>query len=327
MDAIPSYQLTVIALGAIGFGIWLLIKGGDLTIDSAATVAERSGLSKLFIAATIVAFGTSAPELVTSINANLQGFPGIAVGNVIGSNIANVLFVVGISAMIAPVLINRKDVRVDTIMMIVATLIMAVAVWYGLLPAWGGLAMVAIIVGYVIYQYRASKIEVEEDEKKDDDDSMLSNPYILVFLGIGVLVVGSEILVQGAVVGGRALGVPEAVIGMTLIAFGTSLPELTACVAAARKGQSEMIVGGIVGSNIFNILSVMAISAVVKPLVIEPRFLHFDLPAVLLVTAVFSIFLLFAGRIGRVVGGVMVAAYVLFTVAQYSGIAEKFVGA
>lgn len=323
MDGLTAYQLALISLGAIGFGIWLLVKGGDLTIDSAVRIAESSGLSKLFIAATIVAFGTSAPELFTSVNANLSGFPGISVGNVIGSNIANVLMVVGIAAIIAPVLINRAEVRVDTAVMIVATGLMAVAVWTGILPSWAGFGMIVMIVAYVVYQYKASKIEVDEDEERDD---LPGNPFLLVTIGIATLVIGSEILVQGAVAGGYALGVPEAVIGMTVIAFGTSLPELTACVAAARKGQSDMIVGGIVGSNIFNILSVMAVSAAVRPLIIDPRFAQFDLPIVLAVTAVFAVFLLFVGRINRPVGIVMAAAYVLFTVAQYSGVAESLAG-
>lgn len=323
MDGLTAYQLALIALGAIGFGIWLLVKGGDLTIDSAVRIAESSGLSKLFIAATIVAFGTSAPELFTSVNANLSGYPGISVGNVIGSNIANVLMVVGISAVIAPVLIDRKEVRVDTWMMIIATIAMAVAVWAGILPLWAGLGMIAMIVAYVFYQYKASRIEVEEDE---DAEPVSGNPYLLVTLGIATLVIGSEILVQGAVAGGYALGVPEAVIGMTVIAFGTSVPELTACVAAARKGQSDMIVGGIVGSNIFNILSVMAISAAVKPLIIDPRFAQLDLPVVLAVTAVFAVFLLLVGRINRSVGIVMVLSYLAFTAAQYGGVAESLAG-
>jgi len=323
MDGLTTYQLAIIALGAIGFGVWLLVKGGDVTIDSAVRIAESSGLSKLFIAATIVAFGTSAPELFTSVNANVSGFPGISVGNVIGSNIANVLMVIGIAAIIAPVLIDRKAVRVDTVMMIVATIAMALAVWAQILPRWGGLAMIAAIIGYVFYQYKASRIEVDEDE---GSDALPGNPFLLVILGIATLVLGSEILVQGAVAGGYALGVPEAVIGMTVIAFGTSLPELTACVAAARKGQSDMIVGGIVGSNIFNILSVMAISAAVKPLIIDPRFAILDLPVVLAVTAVFSIFLLFVGRIGKVAGVVMVLSYLIFIVAQYGGLAEYLAG-
>jgi cation:H+ antiporter len=323
MDGLGGYQLAVISLGAIGFGVWLLVKGGDLTIDSAVRIAERSGLSKLFIAATIVAFGTSAPELFTSVNANLSGYPGISVGNVIGSNIANVLMVLGVSAVIAPIVFDRKDVRVDTIVMIVATIAMAAAVLTGLLSRWAGLGMIGLIVGYVYYQYKASRIDVSDD----DGDATAGNPYILVAVGIGVLILGSEILVQGAVAGGYALGVPEAVIGMTVIAFGTSLPELTACVAAARKGQSDMIIGGIVGSNIFNILSVMAFSAVLKPLVIDARFAQLDLPIVLAVTFVFAVFLLAVGRVGRMAGAVMVACYLLFTVAQYSGLAEMMAAA
>ncbi len=325
MDGLSAYQLAIISLGAIGFGVWLLVQGGDLTINSAIRIAESSGLSKLFIAATIVAFGTSAPELFTSVNANISGFPGISVGNVIGSNIANVLIVLGIAAMISPVLIDRKEIRVDTVMMILSTIAMAVAVWAEVLPRWAGLAMLAWIVAYVIYQYKASKIDVSEDD--EGEDGLTGNPYVLVTVGILTLVIGSEILVQGAVAGGVALGIPEAVIGMTVIAFGTSLPELTACIAAARKGQSDMIVGGIVGSNIFNILSVMGLSAVVKPLVIDPRFAQFDLPIVLAVTLVFAVFLLVTGRIGRIAGAVMAASYVLFTIAQYSGVAEALAGA
>jgi cation:H+ antiporter len=315
MHSLETYQLAIIALGAIAFGVWLLVKGGDWTVDNAVIVAERSGVSKLFIAATIVAFGTSAPELFTSVNANLSGFPGIAVGNVIGSNIANIFLVVAVSAIIAPVLFDRREVRVDTLVMLGATAAMVPAVLAGLLPRWAGAAMVAALVAYVFYQYRASRLDTEAVEEADRDAQA---PWIMLLAGIATLVVGSEILVQGAVAGGVALGVPEAVIGMTLIAVGTSLPELTACVAAARKGQSEMIVGGIVGSNIFNILSVLALSAAVKPLVINPRFAAFDLPVAVAVTVVFAGFLLFGNRIGRMVGWVMVLCYVAFVVAQYT---------
>jgi len=314
MHELESYQLVVIALGAIAFGIFLLIKGGDWTVDNAVIIAERSGLSKLFIGATIVAFGTSAPELVTSVNANLSGFPGIAVGNVIGSNIANILLVVGIAAMIAPIVFSRAEVRVDTLVMLGATAAMVLAILNGLLPRWGGFAMLAAIIVYVIYQYSASKVDIAEG---DDDEGGAANPMLMLIGGIATLVIGSEILVQGAVAGGVALGVPEAVIGMTLIAFGTSLPELTACVVAARKGQSEMIVGGIVGSNIFNILSVLALSAIARPLIIDGRFAQFDMPIVVGVTLLFAVFLLFAGRIGRVTGAVMVAGYLAFTGFQF----------
>ena len=315
MHSLETYQLAIIALGAIAFGVWLLVKGGDWTVNNAVIVAKRLGVSKLFIAATIVAFGTSAPELFTSVNANLSGFPGIAVGNVIGSNIANIFLVVAVSAIIAPVLFDRREVRVDTLVMLGATAAMVPAVLAGLLPRWAGATMIAALMAYVFYQYRASKLDIEAVE---DAESDAQAPWIMLMAGIATLVLGSEILVKGAVAGGVALGVPEAVIGMTLIAFGTSLPELTACVAAARKGESEMIVGGIVGSNIFNILSVLALSAAVKPLMINPRFAAFDLPVAVAVTAVFAGFLLFGNRIGRMVGWVMLMSYGLFVLAQYT---------
>lgn len=315
MHSLETYQLVILSLGAIAFGIWLLVKGGDWTVDNAVIVARQSNLSKMFIAATIVAFGTSAPELFTSVNANISGFPGIAVGNVIGSNIANIFMVVAVSAMIAPVLFDRGLVRVDTLVMLVATAAIVPAVLTGLLSRGAGLAMILGLVAYVIFQYRAAKIDTDHVESVDAEAPA---PWLMLFVGIGTLVIGSEILVQGAVAGGVALGVPEGVIGMTMIAIGTSLPELTACVAAARKGESEVIVGGIVGSNIFNILSVMALSAAARPLVIDPGFVDLELPVLVGVTVVFAVFLLFANRIGRLAGAAMLLSYVIFIVAQYT---------
>jgi cation:H+ antiporter len=315
MHSLETYQLAIIALGAIAFGIWLLVKGGDWTVDNAVVVAEQSGLSKLFIAATIIAFGTSAPELFTSINANVSGFPGISVGNVVGSNIANVLIVVGVAAIIAPVVFDRPEVRVDTLVMLAATGVMVVAILAGILPRIGGIAMILVLAGYIFYQYKASKLDIDAVEEHETDGPA---PALMLLAGIVTLLIGSEILVQGAVAGGVALGVPEAVIGITLIAFGTSLPELTACVAAARKGQSDVIIGGIIGSNIFNIFSVMALSAVAKPLLIDPRFAGLDMLTVVAVTFVLALFLLFIGRIGRIAGGLMAIGYIAFIVAQYT---------
>ncbi len=315
MHELSTYELSLVAMGAIAFGIWLLIKGGDWTVDNAVTVAGNAGVSKLFIAATVVAFGTSAPELVTSVNANLSGFPGISVGNVIGSNIANVIMVVAVSALIAPIMFNRKEVRLDTIIMVIATICMVAAIIAGVLPTWGALAMVLTLVGYVFYQYKASKLDVDEVEEHEAGGK---HPVLMLIAGIVTLLIGSEVLVQGAVAGGQALGVPEAVIGMTLIAFGTSLPELTACVAAARKGQHDVSVGGIIGSNIFNIFSVMAFSALAKPLLIDPRFAAFDMYVVMAVTAVFAALLLVVGRIGRVTGGLMAISYLVFIAVQYT---------
>ncbi|MGH0004832.1 calcium/sodium antiporter [Pseudovibrio ascidiaceicola] len=319
MHSLAGYELGVLAIGAIGFGLLLLIKGGDWTIEAAAWIAEKSGLSKLFIAATIVAFGTSAPELFTSINANLSGFAGISLGNVLGSNIANVFMVIGISAMIMPIAIDRSRVRIDTIVMIVATAVLVSGVMTGTFSRLMGLLMFAGIIGYVGYQYKNDSLgDDDEDMEEAPDFSSMGKAILMLILGFGAMVVGSEVLVRGAVAGGVALGVREAVIGMTVVAFGTSLPELSTCLAAARKGHSDMIIGGIVGSNIFNILSIVALTAIVRPLVAAPDFLTFDIPVVVVVTAIFAGFLFFMKSFGRLTGGLFTAGYVAFISFQYS---------
>lgn len=318
MHSLESYELGVLALGAIGFGLLLLVKGGDWTIDAAAWIAEKSGLSKLFIAATIVAFGTSAPELFTSINANLSGFPGISLGNVVGSNIANVLMVIGISALIAPVMIDRTRVRIDTLVMLAATVVLVFGVWVGVFSFWLGAAMFAGIIAYVLYQFFTDSLGDDDDEDEEEAEfSGMGKALLTLLLGFGAMVIGSEVLVRGAVAGGVALGVREAVIGMTVVAFGTSLPELSTCVAAARKGQSDMIIGGIVGSNIFNILSIVAITAMIKPLEAAPAFLGFDIPAMVVVTIVFAGFLFLSKSFGRLTGAAFTLAYAAFIFIQY----------
>lgn len=319
MHDISTYQLAVIGLGAIAFGIYCLVKGGDWTVDSAAFVAEKSGLSKLFIAATIIAFGTSAPELFTSVNANLSGYPGISLGNVVGSNIANVLMVIGIAAIVAPIIVNRQEVLVDTAVMGLATVILAAGMMYGIFPRWAGAAMLVFLVAYIVYQWRANKL-LEDD---DDDEHLVAytstgQAWLVLFVGIATLVIGSEVLVQGAVAGGTALGVPEAVIGMTIVAFGTSLPELSVCVTAARRGHSDTIVGGIVGSNIFNILSIVAITSAVKPLVLTPSDWTLQLGIVIGVTVIFSVFLIAGRAMNRPVGIVFIVGYLAFIGFQYA---------
>jgi len=178
MHELETYQLAVIAIGAICFGVYLLVIGGDWTVDNAVVV--------------VVAFGTSAPELFTSINANLSGYPGISVGNVIGSNIANVLMVLGITAVIAPIVINKLEVKVDTYVMLAATAAMSVAIIAGILPRWGGVAMLAAIAGYLVYQYKAQKLEVDDDDDDGDSDSAGSTmPGVMLGVGILTLLIGN----------------------------------------------------------------------------------------------------------------------------------------
>ena len=322
MLEITTYQMTVLALGAMAFGLLCLIKGGDWTVDSAAFVAEKSGLSKMFIAATIVAFGTSAPELFTSINANLSGYPGISLGNVVGSNIANVLMVIGLAAIVAPIVIHRREALVDVVIMLVATAVLVAGMYAGIFPRWAGVLMFAFLVIYIAYQWSANKLldtsEVDADIADEAEFGSVGLAWLWLAVGIGTLVLGSELLVQGAVAGGRALGVSEAVIGMTVVAFGTSLPELSVCIQAARKAQFDTVVGGVVGSNIFNVLSIVGLTAVIKPLVVDEEFLGLDLLALVLVTLVLAFALLASGRIGRTMGIVLVGGYFVFVGLQYT---------
>ncbi len=318
MFELATYDLFVLSAGAMAFGLYLLIKGGDWTVDAAVFVAERTGLSPLFIGATIVSFGTSVPELFTSVNANISGYPGIALGNILGSNVANILLVLGATAFIFSVTARPKDLLKDLGMMLLATAILVYGMLSGSFGQVFGLIMFAILASFVFYQFKTDSITIEED----DDDSTaaittMKGAVIVLLAGLAALAVGSELLVKGAVQTGTAIGVPEAVIGMTVVAFGTSLPELSTCIAAARKQSVGLILGNIIGSNTFNILSIVALTAVIKPLDVDPVLLGMEMWGTVAVAVLFTIWMLTVGRLTRPVGIVMMLAYVAFVAAQY----------
>jgi len=319
---LSQYEGGVIAFGAIVAGLYLLIKGGDWTIDAATFVAERAGLSPLFIGATIISFGTSVPELFTSINANLSGYPGISLGNVVGSNIANILMVLGITAMVFTVAASSRTLLKDMGIMLIATAILAAGMLYGAFPRWLGIAMFALLVAFVIYQYVTDTLDIGEGEEEEEGEAIGSTWAAIGILlgGLLALAVGSEILVKGAAVAGRTIGVPEAVIGLTVIAFGTSLPELSTCIAAARKQSTGFILGNIIGSNTFNILSIVALTAIVKPLDVVPELTGFDLWFMVGVSVAFAAWMFAIGRITFTLGAAMAAAYVAFVVWQYHSV-------
>ncbi|MDP5084571.1 MAG: calcium/sodium antiporter [Yoonia sp.] len=302
----------------MAFGLYLLIKGGDWTVDAAVFVAERTGLSPLFIGATIVSFGTSVPELFTSVNANLSGYPGIALGNVLGSNVANILLVLGATAFVFSLTANPKHLVKDLAMMLLATAILVYGMLSGSFGQVFGLVMFGILAVFVFYQYKTDSLPLDDDEEDDGPGiSSMKGAVIILLAGLAALAVGSELLVKGAVQTGTALGVPEAVIGMTVVAFGTSLPELSTCIAAARKQSVGLILGNIIGSNTFNILSIVALTAVIKPLDVDPVLLGMEMWGTVAVAVVFTIWMLTVGKLTRPVGIVMMLGYVAFVAAQY----------
>ncbi len=320
MFELSTYELFVLSAGAMAFGLFLLIKGGDWTVEAAVYVAERTGLSPLFIGATIISFGTSVPELFTSVNANLSGYPGISLGNVLGSNVANILLVLGATAFVFRVTADPRHLAKDLAMMLLATAILVYGMLTGGFSRLLGLGMFAILVAFVFYQYKTDSIVVEDDDEDCDMPAITSmgTAMLILLAGLAALAVGSELLVQGAVQTGTAIGVPEAVIGLTVVAFGTSLPELSTCIAAARKQSVGLILGNIIGSNTFNILSIIGLTAIVAPLSIDPVLLGgMELWATVAVTVLFAVWMLVVGKLTKRIGTVMILAYIGFVAAQY----------
>ncbi len=317
-------NLFILSLGAMGCGTLLLIKGGDWTIDGAVYIARKFGLSPLIIGFTIVAFGTSLPELIVSINANLKGSVGIALGNVLGSNIANILLVAGCAAIVSAMTVNPKQILNDTIMMFLATFGMIGVFLYGFISQIAGLSMIGILILYVIFQYKTASKEDEAEMAQEIEDPAFARPtlaYIFLILGLLFIAGGAEFLVRGAQLSATILGVPEAVIALSLIALGTSLPELATCVAAAMKKQTDLIIGNIIGSNVFNILMIIGVSAMIMPINMSlagEQIVNLDMWITLAVTLVFGLWLLIFKKISRLLGILFVAGYVLYILAIYT---------
>ena len=304
-------------------GIFLLIKGGNATIDSAVFIARRFGLSPMVVGFTILAFGTSLPELIVSILSVLRGSEGIAMGNVIGSNIANILMVLGAAAMITTMHVTiSKGLKKDMVMMLASSFLLMGLMLHGEIGRAAGFAMVTILLGYVFMQYRmAMKGEIEIDEEELQDFKHPAQPYVFLVLGLIGVALGAEVLVRGASQSAGILGVPEDVIALSIIAFGTSLPELSTSIIGARRGHSAMALGNIVGSNVFNVLMIIGITAMVKPIAQDSyahQLIDFDIWFMLAVSLGFAALALGYKKITRPVGLVFLGLYVAYTIYIYA---------
>ncbi|MBL4803631.1 MAG: calcium/sodium antiporter [Alphaproteobacteria bacterium] len=309
-------------------GIFLLIKGGDWTIDSAVYIARRFGLSPMVVGFTVLAFGTSMPELIVSILAVLRGSEGIAMGNVIGSNIANILLVIGSAALISTMYIKiSKGLIKDLIMMLLSSVLLMGLMIYGDIERISAGIMIALLLAYVFLQYRMAlkgEIEVETPEgigAEDAEEELTSHPYIFLFFGLIAVALGAELLVRGASESAVIIGVPEDVIALTIIAFGTSLPELSTSIISARRGHSDMALGNIVGSNVFNILMIIGVTALVKPIThhsYAEQLLNFDIWVMLATALVFAGLVVGYRKINKPIGITFIAAYVAYTIYIYA---------
>ncbi len=312
---------TVLVLFVIGLA--LLVAGAEALVRGASRLALALGVSPLVVGLTVVAFGTSAPELAVSVQSALNGAADIAVGNVVGSNIFNVLFILGLSAVITPLIVAEQIIRVEVPIMIAVSLLLYGMAWNGTISRGEGWLLVAGIVAYTLFQIwqsrRASKATQEGYEQKLGASAHDMRAWAinigLVVAGLVMLVLGSRWLVQGAVAIAEFLGLSELIIGLTIVAAGTSLPELATSVIATVRGEREIAVGNVVGSNIFNILAVLGLSALVSPAAIRvaPASLSFDIPFMVAVAlACLPVFFSGAG-IARWEGWVFLFYYVAYT--------------
>jgi cation:H+ antiporter len=310
-------------------GLALLIAGGDLLVRGAVAVASRFGVSPLVIGLTLVGFGTSTPELVTSIQASLAGAPGIALGNIVGSNIVNVLFILGLSALLAPIVVQSSALKRDGVTLVGVTL--AFVVLSALVP-FGRLFGVVCIVGlaaYLVVAFRQeSQTGAEHGAAYDKAEAAQGidpglrpgadtrpgwiRPMLTAVLGLVLVVVGGKLLVDGAVALARSYGISETLIGLTIVAVGTSAPELVTSVMAAIRRQADVAFGNVIGSNIYNILGIGGLTALVAPTEVPPEIIRFDNPVMLAVTVLTVVFAWTGLRIGRREGGALMVGYVVY---------------
>jgi cation:H+ antiporter len=306
-------------------GLVLLVVGANLLVRGASRLALSFGISPLVVGLTIVAFGTSAPEVAVSVGAVLDGRTDIAVGNVVGSNIFNVLFILGLSALIAPLVVNIQLIRQEVPIMLGASLLLLALGLDGRLSFLDGGFLFALLFAYTAFLIVQSRRESQaaRDEYAEGAvpsgtgawDSRLPMQLLLIGVGLGALVFGSELLVQAAVGFARAMGVSDLVIGLTIVAAGTSMPEVATSITAAIKGERDIAVGNVVGSNTFNILGCLGLSGLVSGdlgLVLAPSLIAFDIWVMLAVAlACLPVFL--TGReIARWEGGLFLAYYVAY---------------
>lgn len=315
-------------------GLVLLVIGGDTLVRGSVAVAKRMGVSPLMIGLTLVGFGTSAPELVTSINAALADVPGLAIGNVVGSNIANILLILGASAVIMPVLCSPKALMRDGAVTMGATVIaVLVFLFLGEVGRIMGAGFVLILLAYLAWTYITEKNNPQEESTKmHEHEVVLAEPvpdpgnlWLSLGLAVGGIIMtvgGAKLLVDNSVLMARELGVSETVIGLTIVAIGTSLPELVTAVMASIRREQDIIVGNILGSNIFNILSILGITALIKPIPVPQEIINLDMWIMLGVTALLGVFAWTGNRISRGEGAIFLilyAAYLIF-LSQNSGL-------
>lgn len=308
-------------------GLVLLFGGAEFLVRGAVAVATKMGLSAMLIGMTVVGFGTSTPEFVVSLNAAFDGSPGIAMGNVVGSNIANIWLILGAAALVAPVMVNTRAVIRDAVMLMGTTVLFALLCLFGTIEQIAGGILVLALIGYFLWAYlqeradgAAAHLHEREAEEFQDVPMNTGVAWASVLGGLVALIYGADLLVGAGTVLARDAGVSEEVIGLTLIAVGTSLPELAASVMAAWRGHADVAIGNIVGSNIFNILGVAGGVAALATLPVPEQIAGFDLWVMVAAAFMLLAYLALSARLRRRDGILFVGIYCAYLAVQIMGV-------
>lgn len=315
-------SVTLLILG----GLVLLAIGGELLVRGAIGMSQLMGISPLLAGLTIVGFGTSTPELATSVQSAFAGSPGIALGNVIGSNIANILLILGVCAIVMPLAVRPEAFRRDALALVISTALCVAAVMLGVIGLAMGLVLLTALIAYLVWAYLSERdagdIEGERHVAEVADTlPKTHNGWVLmlmIFMGLAAAIYGAGLMVDGAVQLASAAGVSESVIGLTIVAVGTSLPELIACLVAVWKRHPEVALGNVVGSNIYNLLGILGLTAVIHPLEVPSEIAAFDIWVLVGVTVLFLVQIRSGWRITRLEGCLLVTTAVIYTVALLS---------
>ncbi len=311
-NSIPASVIVSVLFLVLGF--WGLIKGADMFVDGASQIAAKMKVPLIVIGLTVVAFGTSAPEAAISITSAFQNNAGIAVGNVIGSNIMNILLILGISSVICRLPVKKTTLRYEIPFVILITaVLLLLGVLENNLSRIDGIIFIVLFAVFMIYLIKLSKSgdnSLMDDVPEIDENASVPKMLLFVLLGLAMIVLGSDFTVSGATRIAEVIGIDDRIIGLTVVAFGTSLPELVTCIQAARKNKADIAIGNIIGSNIFNILFVVGISALVSPSPIGFADTFIADSAAAIAAAVLLLLLVLKNkRVSRLGGVIMLACY------------------
>lgn len=312
-----------LAFIAIVTGLALLVWSADRFVEGAAATARHFGMPALLIGMVIVGFGTSAPEMVVSALASAQGNPGLALGNAYGSNITNIALILGLTALLSPIAVHSQVLRKELPILIAITALAAWQIWDGAITRLDAIVLFIVfagLMGWSIWQGLQKKVDTLGSEMEQElvvHAMPLGRALLWLLIGLLLLIVSSRILVWGAVEVARGFGVSDLIIGLTIVAVGTSLPELASSLIAVRKGEHDIALGNVIGSNLFNTLAVVGIAGIIHPMQVGPEVFNRDMVVMTVLTLALFIFGYGfrgqGGRINRVEGGVLLASYIGYT--------------